>query len=105
MEEAHCRSTLVPQTVSGQPAMSGTMRPMFQPCSPICVTQPIWTSSTSAGSRSWRAMRPFNTWAQSSSPRMLASEPFRFPIGLRTASTISASDFQRSIATESSSAF
>ena len=26
------------------------MRPMFQPCSPICVTQPIWTSSTSPGS-------------------------------------------------------
>jgi len=25
---------------------------MFQPCSPIWVTQPIWTSSTSAGSRS-----------------------------------------------------
>src|SRR4029077_4020577 len=59
---------------------------------------PICTSSTSAGSRSWRATRPFSTCAQSSSPRMLASEPFRFPIGLRTASTINASDFQPAIA-------
>src|SRR5437660_316554 len=94
IDEPHCRSTVVPHTVSGQPATSGAILPMFQPCSPIWVTQPICTSSTSAGSRSWRATRPFSTCAQSSSPRMLASEPFRFPIGLRTASTINASDFQ-----------
>ncbi len=62
MDEPHWRSTLVPHTVSGQPATSGAMRPMFQPCSPICVTQPICTSSTSAGSRSWRSTRPFSTW-------------------------------------------
>jgi len=90
IDEPHWRSTLVPQTVSGQPATSGTIRPMFQPCSPIWVTQPIWTSSTSAGSRSWRATSPFRTCPQSSSPRILDSAPFRLPIGLRTASTMSA---------------
>ena len=91
IDEPHWRSTVVPQTVSGQPATIGAIRPMFQPCSPICVTQPICTSSTSAGSRSWRATRPFSTCAASSSPRVPASDPFRLPIGLRTASTISAS--------------
>ena len=39
-------------TVSGQPATSGAIRPTFSACSPICVTQPICTSSTSAGSTS-----------------------------------------------------
>ncbi len=91
IDEPHCRSTVVPQTVSGQPATIGAIRPMFQPCSPICVTQPICTSSTSAGSRSWRPTRPFSTCAASSSPRVPESDPFRLPIGLRTASTMSAS--------------
>jgi hypothetical protein len=92
IDDPHWRSTLVPQTVSGQPATSGTIRPMFQPCSPIWVTQPSWTSSISAGSRSCRATRPLRTCAASSSPRIEASVPFRFPIGLRTASTMSASE-------------
>ena len=91
IEEPHWRSTVVPHTVSGQPATMGAMRPMFQPCSPIWVTQPICTSSISAGSRSWRSTRPFRTWPASSSPRIPASAPFRLPIGERTASTISAS--------------
>ena len=43
---------------------------MFSACSPICVTQPIWTSSISAGSRSCRATRPFSTCAARSSPRI-----------------------------------
>src|SRR5215203_3257401 len=91
IEEPHWRSTVVPQTVSGQPATSGAIRPMFQPCSPICVTQPICTSSTSAGSRWFRSTSPFSTCAASSSPRIFDSIPSRFPIGLRTASTMSAS--------------
>src|SRR5918992_2849795 len=82
---------VVPQTESGQPATSGAMRAMFQPCSPTWVTQPICTSSISPGSRSCRATRPFNTCAQSSSPRIDERVPFRFPIGERTASTMYAS--------------
>ena len=35
IDEPHWRSTVVPHTVSGQPATIGTIRPMFQPCSPI----------------------------------------------------------------------
>ncbi len=61
IDEPHCRSTDVPHTVSGQPAAIGAMRPMFHPCSPICVTHPIWTSSTSAGSSSLRAASAFKT--------------------------------------------
>src|SRR5215470_15717501 len=75
IDEPHWRSTVVPGTVSGQPATIGTMRPMFQPCSPTCVTQPSWTSSISPGS----------------TPRIDDSVPFLRPIGERTASTISAS--------------
>ena len=91
IEEPHWRSTVVPHTVSGQPATIGAIRPMFQPCSPICVTQPSCTSSTSAGSSSCRATSAFSTCPPSSSPRIVESAPFRLPIGERTASTISAS--------------
>ena len=38
-----------------------------QPCSPICETQPIWTSSTAPGSTSCRSTSPFSTCAASSS--------------------------------------
>src|SRR5882757_4437648 len=91
IDEPHWRSTVVPHTVTGQPAASATLRPMFHVCSLICVTHPHWTSSTSPGSTSWRARSPFTTCADTSSPRMCESVPFFLPIGLRTASTISAS--------------
>ena len=91
IDEPHCRSTVVADTSTGQPAASTAMRPTFQPCSPICVTQPICTSSISAGSRSCRAIRPFSTCAARSSPRITDSVPFLRPIGERTASTMKAS--------------
>src|SRR5918996_1972839 len=91
IDEPHCRSTVVPQTLTGQPAVSAAFRPMFQACSSICVTQPHWRSSTSPGSRSLRSTSAFSTCAESWSPRMDASVPCRRPIGLRTASTMSAS--------------
>src|SRR6059058_3021505 len=94
IEEPHCRSTVVPATETGQPAVSATLRPMFHACSSTCVTQPHCTSSISAGSTPFRATSAFTTWAESSSPRMCESVPFLFPIGLRTASTISASVFR-----------
>src|SRR6266566_4181621 len=99
MDEPHWRSTVVPHTDSGQPATSGTIRPRFQPCSPIWVTQPSWTSSISAGSRSCRATTPFSTCAASSSPRIDASEPFFLPIGERTASMIRASSIENRVET------
>src|SRR2546423_512201 len=97
IDEPHCRSTVVPQTDSGQPATSGAIRPMFQPCSPTCETQPIWMSSISAGSSSWRPTSPFSTCPARSSARIFESDPFRLPIGERTASTISASRIYDSV--------
>jgi hypothetical protein len=94
IDEPHWRSTVVPHTLSGQPATSGAIRPMFQPCSPICVTHPNWMSSTCPGSTSLRRTRALSTWPASSSPRMDDSVPLRLPIGERTASTISASECQ-----------
>src|SRR5439155_24520663 len=91
IDEPHWRSTVVPQTDTGHPAVSATLRPMFQACSSTCVTQPHCKSSISPGSTSFRPTRPFTTCAERSSPRMCESVPFFLPIGLRTASTISAS--------------
>jgi hypothetical protein len=91
IDDPHCRSTVVAQTVSGHPAISEATLPTFSACSPTCETQPISTSSTAPGSRSSRLASPSRTWAASSSARTEASVPFRLPIGLRTASMISAS--------------
>ena len=49
IEEPHWRSTVVPQTETGQPAVSATLRPMFHACSSTWVTQPHWRSSICAG--------------------------------------------------------
>ncbi len=88
IDEPHCRSTVVAETETGQPAASTAIRPTFQPCSPIWVTQPICTSSISAGSRPCRPTRPFRTCAARSSPRSTDRAPFLRPIGARTASTM-----------------
>ncbi len=96
-DEPHCRSTVVAHTVSGQPATRTAPRPTFSACSPTCVTQPICTSSISPGSRSTRPTRPFSTCAASSSARISESEPFRRPIGERTASTTYAAGMSQSI--------
>src|ERR671934_399381 len=99
IDEPHCRSTVDPQTDSGQPATSGAIRPMFQPCSPTCETQPIWTSWISAGSSLWRSTSRFSTCPARSSARIFESDPFRLPIGERIASTISASRMDDSLGT------
>ena len=54
-DDPHCRSIDVPGTVSGNPAASAALRPMLSAWSPTCMTQPMITSSTSAGSRSLRS--------------------------------------------------
>ena len=48
---------------SGKPAASAALRPMLMPCSPTCMTQPMITSSTSAGSRSLRSTSARSTCA------------------------------------------
>ena len=42
-------------TVLGQAGAKPALRPMLSDCSPTCMTQPMMTSSTSAGSRSLRS--------------------------------------------------
>ena len=49
IEEPHWRSTVVPHTETGQPAVSATLRPMFHACSSTWVTQPHCRSSICAG--------------------------------------------------------
>src|SRR5689334_14199076 len=89
--EPHCRSTVTPGTDSGQPAVSTAVRAMSRACSPACMTQPQMTSSTISGSIPARSARPLSTWADSSAGCTPDRPPLRFPIGERTASTITAS--------------
>src|SRR3954454_15365116 len=48
--DPHCRSSVTPVTVSGQPAASTPLRAMSKVCSPTWDTQPQTTSSTTPGS-------------------------------------------------------
>ena len=65
IDEPHWRSTVVPATETGQPAVSATLRPMFHACSSTCETQPHCTSSISAGSTPFRATSALTTCADS----------------------------------------
>src|SRR5437764_5456293 len=89
-DEPHWRSTLVPTTDSGNPAARAALRPMFRPCSPVCMTQPMITSSTSAGSRSLRSTSAFRVSAARSTGCQSFSFPLRLPSAVRTASTMTA---------------
>ena len=71
--EPHWRSTVVPGTDSGNPAARAALRAMFIACSPTVMVQPMTTSSTRAGSRSFRARRAANGWAA----RSVACHPDR----------------------------
>ena len=55
--EPHWRSTVVPGTVSGNPAARAALRAMFMACSPTVMVQPMITSSTRLGSIPVRATR------------------------------------------------
>src|SRR5690348_6423555 len=89
--EPHWQSTVVAAVVNGRPWLSHALRVTLEPCSPAWVTQPPTTSSTSAGSMPARFTS--SSWA---APRICAgcrpdSHPARFPMGVRTASTMTAS--------------
>ena len=64
--DPHCRSTVTPVTVSGQPAASSAVRAMSSVCSPTCDTQPQTTSSTTVGSIPLRCASDFRMCADSS---------------------------------------
>ncbi len=90
--DPHCRSTVVPGTLSGKPAVSSAVRAMFSDWSPICPTQPAITSSTSAVSRPLRSTRAVSVCAS----RAAGCTPDRappglpFPEGVRMMSTMTA---------------
>ena len=90
-DEPHWRSTVVPGTDSGQPAASTAIRATLPACWPTCCTTPQITSSTTAGSIPFRSTSAFSTWADRLTAWIPASEPFRLPTGVRTASTMTAS--------------
>src|ERR1019366_7425437 len=88
--EPHWRSTVVPGTVSGNPAASAALRPMFMACSPTVMVHPMTTSSTRAGSRSLRSTRALSGAAARSTACQPDNLPLRRPTRVRTASTITA---------------
>src|SRR5687768_17707066 len=63
---------------------------MFRPWLPTCITQPITTSSISAGSRSLRSTRDLSTSPARSAGCHPESFPLRLPPAVRTASTMTA---------------
>src|SRR5947208_11556563 len=93
--EAHIRFTPVPGTDSGNPAIKGARRPMFNPCSSTWVTQPRTTSSTNLGSIPARSTSALSAKAAKSSGLQSFKAPPRFPMGVRTAPTITASRIER----------
>ncbi len=81
---------VVAGTDSGHPAASTALRPTLKACSPTWETQPMITSSTSAGSRLFRAAIAFKASAARSTACQFFNFPLRLPPGVRTASTITA---------------
>src|SRR5918994_3346648 len=87
------RLTVTADASTGRPARRLAMRATFSPCSASGMAQPRITSSISdAATPGARFSASRITAAASSSGRVDRSEPFgAFPIGVRTAETISAS--------------
>src|SRR3990172_5681300 len=88
--EPHIRSSVVPHTSRGKPAIRAALRAMLNPCSPTWSTQPTTTSSTSFGSTLVRATTSLSARASRSSGRTPDSLPFFLPTAVRTAPTITA---------------
>ncbi|SKX89324.1 Uncharacterised protein [Mycobacteroides abscessus subsp. abscessus] len=90
--DAHCRSTLMPDTELGSPARSSAWRAMLNPVEPCCMAAPSTTSSTSppsipARDTAWAMACPASScaWVLLNAPR------YAFPIGVRAVETMTAS--------------
>src|SRR5207249_1145342 len=90
-EDPHCRSTVVDGMVSGRPAASQPFRPTLMDCSPTWETHPVMLSSICPGSTPALVTASLRTSARRSTGWMSFREPPRLPIGVRTASRITAS--------------
>src|ERR1700756_5384709 len=90
--EAHCRSIVVPATVTGNPARIAPLRATFIAVVPCCMAHPMTTSSTSPGSTLARLTASPMTCPAIVGPSVLFSAPRKaFPIGVRAVETITAS--------------
>src|SRR5665811_564585 len=85
------RFTVMPGTVTGQPARRAIWRAMLAPVAPSGVAQPMMTSSISAGSRPARLMACSTAWPPSVAPCVMLKEPFQLlASGVRAVETITA---------------
>ena len=86
--EAQKRLICTPETRKSQPALSKAVLGKTEPCSPTGDTQPITTSSTSAGSKSWRACSWLSNPPSKSTGLTSCKLPSFLPLprGVRTAS-------------------
>ena len=90
--EEQKRFTVMPDTVTGQPARMAVWRAMLPPVAPSGVAQPMITSSTSAGATLARSSAACTTcppifapWVMLSAPRQLLHS------GVRAVETMTAS--------------
>src|ERR1019366_9204675 len=81
---------VVDGTDSGHPAASTALRPTLKACSPTWETQPMITSSTSAGSNWLRLATALRASDARSAGCQFLNFPLRLPPGVRTASTMTA---------------
>src|SRR3954469_8499733 len=73
--DAHCRSIVVPLTLTGSPARNRALRAILVPVVPCCIAQPITTSSTSAPSTFARERAAEIACPSNVAPSVLFSAP------------------------------
>src|SRR5437868_3164256 len=92
--EEQKRFTVIPGTVTGQPARIAIWRAMFQPVAPSGLAQPMMTSSISCGSTLARSSAACTTCPPIFAPCVMLSAPFQLlQSGVRAVETMTASFF------------
>ena len=87
--EEQKRFTVMPGTVTGQPARIAIWRAMFQPVAPSGLAQPMITSSTSSASTLARSSAACTTWPPIFAPCVRLSAPRQLlQSGVRAVETI-----------------
>src|SRR5919197_6399569 len=90
--EEQKRFTVMPGTLTGQPARSAICRAMFQPVAPSGLAQPMMTSSISCGSTLARSSAACTTCPPIFAPCVMLSAPFQLlQSGVRAVETITGS--------------
>src|SRR5262245_36944979 len=96
--EEQKRFTVMPGTVTGQPARTAIWRAMFPPVAPSGVAQPMITSSTSSASTLARSRAACTTWPPIFAPCVWLSAPRQLlQSGVRAVETITASVMSSSL--------